>query len=604
MTTNDINVPLILAVAPNGARKTKADHPAVPIGPVELAAEAARCREVGAAMIHLHVRDADDKHSLDADAYAEATAAVRREVGDDMIIQMTTEAVGIYSSAQQIAAVRTVRPEAASLAVGEFCPDEAAVPAFAEFLTWMAAERIMPQYILYGPEDAAQFVDLRKRGVILRAGALYGGSEVGAGGFVAVPGRDRNTGCRLGNLRLWGPRMRLCPDGGGAGWPCPGWFRKQCSHGRRFGGARQCSLGGSGRGGCETAGPAPGRRGGSAGVSDMNVRATVAGLLLASTGLGLALADNHKSNTTVSVGGDAREIVIGAGAVSGVYFPAAGAICRVVSARDPGSRCFVESNANSSANIERLASGLLDFAIVQSDWLMHAARGTNLFHASGADENLRAVMALHAEPLTLVARAGASIAGPADLEGKRISIGPAFTYQRVLMEALLRAWDIGTNDLALVLEITAMEQFSALCAGEIDAAAIVTAHPSPALGAAMQRCDLKLVPVEGEEVDKLLSRRPDLAKATIPGGTYTGALDEVPAFGLRAVLATTVNVDDGLVRQLTGAVLDSMAEFTGQHPVLADVGSADGTMASAGISLPLHPGAEAAYRARGLLPAE
>jgi len=166
MTTNDIDVPLILAVAPNGARKTKADHPAVPIGPVELAAEAARCREVGVSMIHLHVRDADDKHSLDANAYAEATAAVRREVGDDMIIQMTTEAVGIYSSAQQIAAVRAVRPEAASLAVREFCPDEAAVPAFAEFLTWMAAERIMPQYILYGSEDAAQFVALRNRGVI------------------------------------------------------------------------------------------------------------------------------------------------------------------------------------------------------------------------------------------------------------------------------------------------------------------------------------------------------------------------------------------------------------------------------------------------------
>jgi prepilin-type processing-associated H-X9-DG protein len=166
MTTNDIDVPLILAVAPNGARKTKADHPAVPIGPAELAAEAARCREVGVAMIHLHVRDADDKHSLDADAYADATAAVRREVGDDMIIQMTTEAVGIYSSAQQMAAVRAVRPEAASLSLREFCPDEAAVPAFAEFLTWMAAEKIMPQYILYSSEETAQFVELQKRGVI------------------------------------------------------------------------------------------------------------------------------------------------------------------------------------------------------------------------------------------------------------------------------------------------------------------------------------------------------------------------------------------------------------------------------------------------------
>ncbi len=166
MATNDIDAPLILAVAPNGARKTKADHPAIPIGPAELAAEAARCREAGVAMIHLHVRDADDKHSLDADAYTDATAAVRREVGDDMIIQMTTEAVGIYSSAQQMAAVRAVRPEAASLSLKEFCPDEAAVPAFAEFLTWVASEKIMPQYILYSLEEAAQFVELHKRGII------------------------------------------------------------------------------------------------------------------------------------------------------------------------------------------------------------------------------------------------------------------------------------------------------------------------------------------------------------------------------------------------------------------------------------------------------
>ena len=335
------------------------------------------------------------------------------------------------------------------------------------------------------------------------------------------------------------------------------------------------------------------------------IKAALAGLMLAGAGFGPALADSHESatgETGAAVGGAAREIVIGAGVVSGVYFPAAGAICRVVTARSPGSRCFAESNANSSANIERLAGGLLDMAVVQSDWLMHAARGTNLFHANGPDESLRAVMALHAEPLTLIARAGADIAGPADLEGKRISIGPAFTYQRVLMEALLRAYDIDTDDLALVLEITAMEQFSALCLGEIDAAAIVTAHPSPVLAEAMQRCEMKLVPVAGEEIDELLERRPDLASATIPGGLYTGALDDVPAFGLRAVLATTVNVDDGLVRQVTEAILDSMAEFTGQHPVLAGVGAR--TMISAGISLPLHPGAEAAYRARGLLTTE
>ena len=166
MTTNDIDAPLILAVAPNGARKTQADHPAIPITPDEVAAEAARCREAGASMIHLHVRDADNKHSLDADAYVAATAAVRREVGDGLIIQMTTEAVGIYTPPEQMAAVRAVRPEAASMAVRELCPDEDAVPAFAEFLAWMAAERIAPQYILYAAEDVGRFADLQKRGII------------------------------------------------------------------------------------------------------------------------------------------------------------------------------------------------------------------------------------------------------------------------------------------------------------------------------------------------------------------------------------------------------------------------------------------------------
>ncbi len=296
----------------------------------------------------------------------------------------------------------------------------------------------------------------------------------------------------------------------------------------------------------------------------------------------------------------AREIVIGGGNVAGVYFPVAGAICRIVAAHDPQTRCLVESNANSSANLQRLASGLLDFAIVQSDWLMHAANGTNLFRAGGPDETLRAVMALHAEPLTLIARAGARIGGPQDLEGKRLSLGPTFTYQRVLLEALLAAHRIDTEDLAMVVEYSASEQFTALCAGEIDAAAIVTAHPSPLLADAMQRCELVLVPITGRPVEKLIESRPELAPAVIEGGLYAGAPDPVPSFGLRAILASTSQTDDAQVAQLVGAILDAMPDFNGQHPVTARIEARE--MAKAGIAVPLHDGAAQAFRARGLLP--
>lgn len=158
--------PLIVAVAPNGARLTQADHPAIPIAPDELAHTAAECVEAGAAMIHLHVRDKDLRHTLDADAYKAAIAAVRREVGERIVVQVTSEAVGIYKPDEQMAMVRAVRPEAVSLAVREIVPDEASEKTAAEFLGWVAKERICPQYILYSDDDVRRFADLRARGVV------------------------------------------------------------------------------------------------------------------------------------------------------------------------------------------------------------------------------------------------------------------------------------------------------------------------------------------------------------------------------------------------------------------------------------------------------
>jgi uncharacterized protein (DUF849 family) len=158
--------PLILAVAPNGARKTRADHPAVPITPAEIAATAAACLEAGAAMIHLHVRDREGRHTLDVEAYRAAIEAVRRAVGERLVVQVTSEAVGRYTAEEQMAMVRQLRPEAVSLALSEIVAEPAAEPAAAAFLAWLARERILPQFILYAPEDLTRFDDLMARGVV------------------------------------------------------------------------------------------------------------------------------------------------------------------------------------------------------------------------------------------------------------------------------------------------------------------------------------------------------------------------------------------------------------------------------------------------------
>jgi uncharacterized protein (DUF849 family) len=167
--------PLVVMVAPNGARRTKADHPDLPITPAEIAREAARCAEAGATVLHVHVRDRDGRHSLDAGRYRAAIEAVRKAVGERIVIQITTEAVGRYAPAEQIEVVRELRPQAVSVALAELIPDDAAEVDAAAFLDWLRRERIAPQYILYSPQEVARFHDLRRRGVIpqRRAFALF-----------------------------------------------------------------------------------------------------------------------------------------------------------------------------------------------------------------------------------------------------------------------------------------------------------------------------------------------------------------------------------------------------------------------------------------------
>jgi len=121
----------------------------------------------GASIIHIHVRDDTERHSLDVDRYRAVIDAVRDRIGSQLVIQVTTEACGIYAAEEQMAMVRELKPEAVSLALRELCRDAQAEPAAGDFFAWLNAEQIMTQYILYAPEDVCRFEDLRRRGVIV-----------------------------------------------------------------------------------------------------------------------------------------------------------------------------------------------------------------------------------------------------------------------------------------------------------------------------------------------------------------------------------------------------------------------------------------------------
>lgn len=156
--------PVVVCVAPNGARRTHRDHPALPISPDELARDALACADAGASVLHLHVRDDADAHSLDATRYRNALAAIDAAVGDRLLVQVTTEAVGRYTLAQQMVLLHDLRPRAASFALRELAPTPADDDAAARHLAWAHQAGVALQYILYSAEDAARLEGWIARG--------------------------------------------------------------------------------------------------------------------------------------------------------------------------------------------------------------------------------------------------------------------------------------------------------------------------------------------------------------------------------------------------------------------------------------------------------
>jgi uncharacterized protein (DUF849 family) len=157
---------VVIMAAPNGARRSQAEHPTLPITAAELSAEAVALEKAGVSVLHLHVRDDAGRHTLDTGAYREAITAIKDRVGDELILQVTTEAVGRYKPSEQMAVIRELRPEAVSLSLREICPDAGQEACLAEFCAWLKEAGIWPQYILYTENDVRRFDALCQRGVI------------------------------------------------------------------------------------------------------------------------------------------------------------------------------------------------------------------------------------------------------------------------------------------------------------------------------------------------------------------------------------------------------------------------------------------------------
>ena len=294
-------------------------------------------------------------------------------------------------------------------------------------------------------------------------------------------------------------------------------------------------------------------------------------------------------------------ITIGTGGVTGVYYPAGGAICRLMNKdrKEHGIRCSVESTGGSVYNVNAVRSGDLEFGVAQSDWQYHGMKGTKAFEKQGPMPELRSVFSLHPEPFTILSRKEANIASFDDLKGKRFNVGNPGSGTAASMDELLAAKGLSKSFFSLASELKPDEHGAALCDNKIDGFFYGVGHPSANIQDPTTSCGAKLVPITGKAVDTLVKQNSYYAYAEIPGGLYANNPNTVKTYGVKATLVTSSKVPEKVVYTLVKSVFENFDEFKKLHPAFANLKPED--MVRAGNSAPLHAGAEKYFREKGLL---
>lgn len=175
--------PLLITVAPTGAETTKDACPQLPTTLEELVATARACEEAGAAMVHVHVRDAERRPTLDPQRLADTVAALRESTG--LVVQLSTGG-SVHDPLEDRLKVLDAAPDSCSLTMGStnFGDDVFLNPwGFVCDLYQLSQERkVVPEFELF---DLGQVTALER--LLSRYGLPYGG-RVHVDLVMGVPG--------------------------------------------------------------------------------------------------------------------------------------------------------------------------------------------------------------------------------------------------------------------------------------------------------------------------------------------------------------------------------------------------------------------------------
>ena len=303
----------------------------------------------------------------------------------------------------------------------------------------------------------------------------------------------------------------------------------------------------------------------------------------------VALKSPQEANTDTTV--DRKEFDIGTGSYTGVYWPVGSAIAELVN-NNPNNKSIklsASSTGGSVFNGKATLQGEMDFSIIQSDIQYQIYTGEGNWSKIPNHQDLRVVMDLHFETVTLVVAEDAQIYSFKDLLGKKVNLGNIGSGQRKNAIDLFNFFGIDYENDIEAESVKAGDSAQLFQDGRIDAFFFTAGHPNGLVKqvfAGNRKAKILNINVS----DQFFQKFPYYKKAKISKISYKGDLNEdIHSIGVRASLCTKASMDPQIVYNICQAVINNFSKFKEKHSTLEtleinDLGSST--------TIPLHIGAD------------
>ena len=295
----------------------------------------------------------------------------------------------------------------------------------------------------------------------------------------------------------------------------------------------------------------------------------------------------------------ADDLILATGGTTGTYYAVGNVMQDILNPLLEESSITVTSTGASKANIQMLADGDADLAIVQNDILDYAYNGTELFSGEGAyNDVFGAIAGLYDEHVQIVTT-DPSIITVSDLAGKKVSVGDVGSGTEYNAKQILEAYDLSFRDVD-VMNTSFADAAEGLKNGDIDAAFIVAGAPTTAIVSLAFTNDIYLVQMDDEHIAALKENYDFFTETIIPAGTYKGVDEDITTVTVRATLIASLDTSEEAVYELLKVMFDNQETLIGENEKFQFLSVDSAADASLGITVPFHNGAIKYYEEQGI----